>query len=260
MIPILIDTRALSEEFSLQKSDVDALLTSVVKDLTSAAYEGWLLETKVLGQSRQQYQRGLIVVSEGRFTGAVVLLGALPNMIESGASAFDMKVGFSKGKKVKQGKNGGWYMTIPFRLATPGAAGFSEICSGSIPASVYAVVKKQPTTVTSQGVTRTQGLKFDQIPKEYQTTKTRPEVTIGEKKFDAYKNKTSNFQGVTKITTSTGGGQVMGFRRVSLNSDPMSWIHSGITARNLADKVEAKLDIEKRIDISIDNFLAAKGF
>lgn len=260
MIPIFLDTSALAAEFNLTKADVDNLLTAVVKDLTTSAYEQWMIEAgKALGKSRQQYQRGLIVVSEGKFKGAVVLNGALPNMIESGASAFDMKVGFSKGRKVKRGPNG-WYMTIPFRLATPGAAGFSEVFAGSIPTAVYKVVQKQPTVQMKSGETRTKGLSFGQIPKQFQAPTIRAAVNIGGQTFDTYVSKTSKYQGVTKIQNSTGGGQVFGFRRVSQQSDPGSWIHTGITARNLSNKVIGNLQIEKRIDIVIDNFLASKGF
>ena len=257
MIPILIDTSALSQEFALTREDVDALLESVVKDLTAAAYEQWMLQSRVLGKSRQQYQRGLVVVNQGRFSGAVMLTGTLPNMIENGASAFDMKVGFSKGVKVKQGKQG-WYMTIPFRLATPGAGGFSEVFSGSIPTVVYAAVKKQPLVPTKTGGQRTKGLSFDSIPKEYQASTTRPATMVGTKKFEEYKRKTSIYQGITQIQGK--GGPVMGFRRVSRNSDPNSWIHTGIVARNLADKVLQNMQIETRVDMAIDNFLASRGF
>ncbi len=133
-----------------------------------------------------------------------------------------------------------------------GAGGFSEVFSGSVPTAVYEVVKQQPVIKTKSGGTRTTGLSFNSIPKEHQIIKTRPEVVVADRKFAAYKNKTSQFQGITKI--GGPGGAVMGFRRVSANSDPSSWIHTGISARNLADKVIQDLDIESEKKIqSINN-------
>lgn len=259
MIPILIDTSSLSQEFALKKADVDGLLNQVVKELTAAAYEQWMLQAgKALHKSKQQYQRGLVVVSEGKFSGAVILNGTVPNMIESGCSAFDMKSGFMKGAKVKQGKHG-WYITIPFRMATPGASGFSEAFAGTIPTAVYQVVKQQPVIQSSSGAKRTAGLSFNTIPKDYQASKTRPEVATAERKFEAYKNKTSVYQGLTQ-TVGSSGGQIMGFRRASANSDPNSWIHTGIKAHNLADKVIQDMQIEKRVNMAVDGFLASRGF
>jgi len=122
VIPINVDISEVANEFLLSGDQITTLRENIVSGLTSSLYEQWLLAAgKNLRSTKAQYQRGLVIVDEGRFKGGVMLTGTLPNMVESGASAFDMKNGFSKSSKVKRTKDGEWYLTIPFRLASPGA-------------------------------------------------------------------------------------------------------------------------------------------
>lgn len=90
--PIVIDTSTLVDEFSLDQEDINKLLDFTVKEITARFAEKWQ-DTAIqeLKSSRQEYINSLIVVDEGIAKGAVVLVGKLPNMIEQGASQFDMK-------------------------------------------------------------------------------------------------------------------------------------------------------------------------
>src|SRR5690554_665115 len=102
MIPITIDTRDLAQEFSLSREQVDDLLSFTVKGITSRFASLWEQEAKKgLKSTRKTYIRSLYVGEEGRFKGVVILRGKLPNMVEQGASPFDMKEGFSKSAKRK---------------------------------------------------------------------------------------------------------------------------------------------------------------
>lgn len=255
MIPIFIDIGDVGAEFGLTPQEARDMIDSVIKGVTSRFYENWATQARNnLGSTRSQYLRSLIVLDEGKMKGSVMLSGLLPYMIEEGANAFDMKEGFAKSSKIKTNKNGGWYLTIPFRLATPGAGGFSEVFSGSVPQTVFKVIKSK--SIQSSG--RTKGLSAGEIPQEHKAPRIRPTINMsGNKKFDEYKSKTSIYQGVTRQAST---GQVTSFRRVGSNSDPNSWIHKGITARKFAEKALKETDINQEVDRGVDNFLSSLGF
>lgn len=252
MIPILIDTMDLSSEFNLSKKEIDGLLEYTIKQLTTKIATEWQTQAKLnLFKTRNQYMRSIHIVDKGRFEGQIKLIGWLPNKVESGMSGFDMKDGFARSPKRKFNKKGGWYLTIPFTHATPGAIGDAEIFTGGkLPESVYKVAKKLKAG---------ESLKLSQIPEKYQVPKTRERIVLKSKAFEAYKNKSSKYAGIQRNTRPNYGGYVS-FRRVSENSDENSWIHSGIIARNLADKALGNIDIPGEVDKSIDDYLSNMGF
>jgi hypothetical protein len=151
------------------------------------------------------------------------------------------------------GKDGNWYLTIPFRFATPGALASSSLFSSVLPKEVYKAVKRE-------GV-----LKQNSVPSPFDIPGKRPEIKTESKIFKDYSHKYSVFAGLQRQkTTFTGTGKVSSsyntFRRVSANSDPEAFIHSGIVARNLAEKAIENLDIPLEVDKIVDNFLADLGF
>lgn len=271
MINIQINTEDLTAEFSLTRKEVDDMMHATVQHITSRFYEKWITEAKnSLHRTRTEYIQSLIVVDEGRLKGSVILKGDFPNMIEQGISAFDMKEGFAKSSKKTMKKDGkGWFLTIPFRYATPGAIGDSSVFTGVLPQSVYQAIKKKDAAQSQigLGVEFGSGLKKQEIPAEYAVPKMRGEfsdvITKTKSSFGVYVNKTSLYEGLQKASKtyqSGGGSQYVSFRRVSDKSDPSSWIHSGILARNLADKALTKLNIAQEVDLVTDNYLAALGF
>jgi hypothetical protein len=264
MISFTVDTGALSEEFTLTKKDVDAMMTYCVQEVAGSFASLWEdLARKNLRSSRNQYINSIVVSQEGPTQTSVALVGKLANMIETGVSPFDMKTGFEASAKKHMKKDGGWYMTIPFRFATPGAIGENEVFSGRLPQPVYAVVKSAPVTIPISGGMRSAGLDPLQIASPYDQVKTRAAVTnIPESKiFAAYEHKSSIYAGITKVQDSTTGqNRYMSFRRVSDKSDPMSWINSGIEAHNFGDKAEAQLDVPTVVDQAVDTFLSRLGF
>lgn len=259
-IPIQIDFGDLANEFSLSQKDVNSMLDSVIKSVTARFYEEWIKTAKQdLGASKDQYARSLVIVDEGFLKGSVVLTGVLPNMIESGTAAFDMKEGLLSSPKAKLSKDGkSRYITIPFRHASSDAGGFSEIFSTVLPKPIQqAIQQKQKDSGNSKVA-----LRKNDIPAQYAIPQVRGEfsdiVNKSKSQFDAYIHKSSIYEGLTrKVDTQTGMGTYMTFRRVSDKSDANAFIHSGILARNLAEKTYSRFEgqISKEIDISIDNFL-----
>lgn len=262
--PIVIDTSQLSQEFNLNKSQIERLLDNTIKAITYEAYRNWHNEAaKTLKQTRNRYLQNLIVVDEGLAKGAVVLRydDPLVRMIEEGAPPRDMKEAFEKSDKAKKKKNGGWYLTVPFRFGAPTSLGESEVFSGILPQEVHAKIKSFEANIPIGGGMRTRGLKLDEIPQQFQEKTIRKEIpeTPTSRLFREYVSKTSKYEGVVKIkdlsTNQTRG--YMSFRRVSDKSDPDSWIHPGIDEGNFFDKGLAKTEqfIPDLVDAQIENFL-----
>lgn len=265
MIPVLIDTSTVAAEFSLSSQDAKDMVSFVVKELTARFAKSWDDEAKrALKSTRQLYRSSLVVGEQGPFTGYVMLVNKLSNMIESGASPFDIKVGFARSSKAKRTAGGGWYLTVPFRHATPGALGENEVFSNIMPTSVYAVAKKlEPTVSTLGGVKRGGSLQVNQIPSPHNIPRTRAMIVTKSKTFEEYKHKHSIYEGMQrsqKTYEKATQGSYVTFRRVSSNSDKNSWIHKGIEARRLSDKALANTNIPHEVDMAVDNFLTRLGF
>lgn len=261
MIPIIIDTRGLVSEFALSREEIDSMMSFTVKGITARFATLWEEQAKKnLKSSRKQYVRSLYVGEKGRFKGFVTLRGRLPNMIEQGASAFDMKTGFAQSSKRKI--NGtDWYLTIPFRWSTPSALGESEVFTNRMPDEIYSIAKKISGTTSQRGsgtVRTGEQVKMGDIPSPYDIPKVRPEVAGTNKAFEEYRHKTSIYEGIgrsSKTYESATQSQYVSFRRVSSKSDPLSWIHTGIEAKKFADEALNELDIAHEADMAIDNFL-----
>lgn len=256
MIPINVDTSGLAVEFGLSKEQIQQLITDVITGITKRAAKRWeLVASQELGSVRDMYVKSLIVGSEGPYIGYVMLVSKnpLPLMIELGTSAFDMKEGFGKSQKIKIKKGGGWYLTIPFRFATAGALGENQIFSGKLPKKIDKLVKN---------LAPEQSLKIKDIPKEFQTLKTRGKLLTPNKEFEVYTHKTSIYEGIqkTKLPGSNRHTQYINFRRVSDKSDANSWIHPGFIAKNFKDKAIKSMDLFKEIDELIEEFLEKEGY
>lgn len=154
-------------------------------------------------------------------TGAVVLLGDLPNAIERGWGAFDMKIGFGKSSKIKHSQDGGWYLTIPFRHTTPGSSG---TFGTPMTKDIYGVAKQ--LSPYGSGTRNTSMV----VP------------GAGDKSWTGYVHKSNKNSGMVRIVKSyqkARQSQYMTFRRVSDKSDPASWMHPGYHGAHIADKLES---------------------
>lgn len=261
MIDLNIDLGDLGVEFSLTREQIDDAIQYCVEEVTTEVYRSWSAEAKQgLGQTRNQYLSALSVETVDRYTKAVFLNPDiwLPNAIESGWSAFDMKPGFLRSDKVKYTKGGKPYLTIGFRFATPDAIGESDVFAGVMPQAIYSAMQR----TVKESTQKKPSLQLSDIPKEYQIpVNMEYREKMRSEGFESIKDKkpkmTSIYEGMQKI-----GSSYVVFRRVSLNSDKKRWQHPGLEARNFAGIAEQKVEskIPNIVDKSLDDYLSNLGF
>lgn len=252
MIPINIDVSDVIQEFSLMSQESDILKNTIVDGIVAEYLSKWEdLVNGTLKSTRTEYKKAIFVKKED--DGSVVI-GMTPTqsqlglMIEDGAPAYDMKVGFAKSSKKKSKKDGGWYLTVPFRYATSDALAESSIFAGKLPKKV------QEASIRQGG----EALKKSDLPKEYQVTKTSLPLNIGGRVTKPYQQKSPIYEGLKKLDIGAPGEKRSGyftFRRVSDKSDEDSWIHKGFKGEKLMDKAMNSINIESIVDMAIDKFL-----
>jgi hypothetical protein len=263
MNPIVIDLSGLQNQFGLSPKSIDMLTETCVNAVTAAIYANWqAIAKQKLNSTLPEYTQNIIKVDKGRFAKQLVLTGILPNMIEQGASAFDMKEGFKKSGKVKYTipvynkkgkqvyKGGDWYLTIPFRIGTPGTLGQAGF-TGEMPQEIYDIMRKRASG---------QGLTVREIPSPYEVPQSRAaiEATPNNPYYAEYTHKNSIYEGLTKRSAQYGktSQNTYGtFRRAGANSDPMSWINKGIKAYNLAEEAVNKTDVDTIVENEVTTYL-----
>ncbi len=244
------DPDQLASDLFLSKSEVDDLMEYSVKQVTRSFASAWEQEAvRQLKSSRQQYVSSLVVVDEGRLEGAVVLVGTLPNMIESGADEFDMKIKMLQSPKAKTSKSGGKYITIPFKSGAPSSLP-ENFNGGILPASVHQVVKSFSTdSVTG----KSRGTVKQDLPVKFQAPQSKSLAGGGE-----YTHKNSIYEGVRKSIDRAGNVGYESFRRISSNSDPNSWQFPGLEARHLAEAALSHFDVPSEVGRAIDEWWSAR--
>lgn len=251
MLPIRIDLQDIADEFILSKDEIDDFARYVVQVVSAKFAKYWENEaTHNLHQTRKEFQDSIYIEKIDDKSVIVGLHGFIPNAVEQGLEPFDEKVGFGRSSKVKYTKDGHWYLTIPFRFNTPGTLGESTVFSNQLPEEIHQIVKfKNKAGDTS-------GLKKSEIPQQFQIPKTRPKIELESKTFEEYTHKSSIYEGMVKSNMQFHS-QYNTFRRVSeVTSDPNSWIHTGIDARNLSDKALDSMNIDTTVDRAVDQFLS----
>ena len=261
--PIVIDLSGLRQQFKLSADNVNKLTDICVQSVTTAIYANWqALARQKLHSTLPEYLQNLHVVDKGRFAKQIILTGILPTMIESGASPFDMKEGFKKSKYVRysvhvynaKGKmvypGGDWYLTIPFRYGTPGIVGQAGFAN-EMPQEIYDIMRKRQSG---------RPLTAQEIPSPYDVPRSRAaiEETPNNPRYDEYVHKSSIYEGLTKITGQYGKttqNMYGTFRRAGANSDPLSWIHRGIKAYQLADEAVNMTDVETIVENEVTTYL-----
>jgi hypothetical protein len=265
LVPINVNVNDLLSQYNMDKRDVEDLLDYVVKEITAAFAVKWTQEAQLtLHSTRSRYIENLSVIDSGRLSGTVILdysKDPLIRMIEEGASAFDMKEGFEKSDKVKYGKSGNWYLTIPFKLGAPDTTGDSLGGVTNLPTPVYNILKKESVD-TNTG--KSTGLSESQIPEQYRVPSSRAKIDIPKSAtFEEYKHKSSVFKGAFKqIDSITGQSSYGSFRRVGENSDSNAFIHPGLEPANLAESSFAKFEENMGLELTraVDNALTSLGF
>lgn len=263
--PITIDLTGLQSQFGLDANTVNQLTEVCIQAVSAAVLANWTaLAKRELGSTREEYIQNLNKVDVGRFAKQIVLTGVLPNMLEQGATPFDIKEGFKKSPKArhtiakynKKGQvispGGQWYLTVPFRIGVPGTLGQAGF-SGQMPTEIYDIMKKRATGVA---------LDRSEIPSPYDVPRSRAAIaaTPTTPYYAKYVHKTSLYDGLTKRTAQYGKttqNTYGTFRRASENSDPLSWIHKGLVARNLAERAVQITDVDTIVENEVTDFLDA---
>jgi hypothetical protein len=237
---IQIDIESLVGDLQLTKNDLDQVRQLVVKAYVSEVYSETInLAFEKLSTARNEYISALKIVKVDDYTYDLELSGsALALMIESGASGFDMKTGFSKSPKRINTKTG-WYLTIPMMFRPTGANVKSGAPGQILPRKIYDLIRNSPSSVKDTGDAIVSTLSNKDIPDRYQPG----QLTSLNKAVDAYIPKSSIYAGLNRTQDKESGGVTYNtFRRVSNNSDPKSWLHPGITAYNLMDRAVNNTD------------------
>lgn len=252
--PINIDLSELANEFSLVDSQVEDLGSSIIDSVLAEYLTRWNdLVNSELKQSRSEYLKAMVVErtspTEVRF-GLLERESKLALMIEDGSYPFDMKEYFATSGKVKIKKDGGWYLTVPFRHATPGAVAESGIFSSVLTPEVYKAVQ----------VAESNKLKQRDLPPAFSQPNSRPGINVPGLKVPEYVHKSPQYLGLTKVNVSSTPNEnrnaYMTFRRVSDKSDPNSWRYPGLLGRKLMDRALDIAQIDVVADRVIDEYLS----
>jgi hypothetical protein len=268
LAPIVIDTQSMADQFTqLTADDINNMLDNIAKGL-AASFAAQLQETaaKELKATRNRYLQSIKLVDSGMLEGTVMLdysKDKLIQMIEEGAAAFDMKAGFMASAKVKIGKNGGKYLTIPLRQGVPGTIGDSGNFAFIMPKEIWKIAKNKPLTIpVSGGGSRSAGISLSEIPAQFATPTLRPAIqdNAGKVLFKEYQHKTPDAQGITKYQDpTTGQNRYMAFRRVSEKSNESAFIHPGIKAYHLIQKTLGNFNEQQEMTPLIDGELTKLG-
>lgn len=253
MLPIHIDLSEIVEEFALTGDQAQELGAEIINRIVNEYTHKWEnLVNKGLKQTRNLYKRAMYI---DRISGTEVVFGLAPGdnglaiALEDGKPPFDEKPGFASSSKKKTKMGGGWYLTVPFRYATPGAVAESDIFQGVLPKEVYQASKD------NQG----KPLGKSQLPSKYAQVAKRAEIKTANAVIPEYVHKTPKYQGLVRLdisaTKDENRGGYFTFRRVSDKSDPLSWIHPGFTPHKFMDKALESSQVEVVADMAIDNFL-----
>lgn len=261
-----IDLTGLKRQFGGQITDqqIDDLTETCVQLVTQAVYSKWeAIAKQELHSTLPEYLHNLNIVDKGRFSKQIILTGTLPEMVESGASPFDLKEVFKKSKWVKHTvpvysrkgkmvyKGGDWYLTIPFRQGTPGIVGQAGFAN-EMPQEIYALMIHRAANSP---------LNKSEIPDPYNVPKSRAAIydkESGKLLYGEYKHKASIYEGLVKKQAAYGKvvqNTYRSFRRAGENSDPLSWIHKGIQARDLAHKAVDQVDVDQIVENATLQFL-----
>ena len=102
-VDYIVDLSDVVSAYDLSKEDYAFVRQSAVDAGIAKTYQMIVhYIRRDLKSTRQIYYRGLSKPIIERLKGSIQLSGALPNMLEQGADAFDMKKGFQASRKAKK--------------------------------------------------------------------------------------------------------------------------------------------------------------
>lgn len=252
ILPINIDLSEVIAEFSLDESQSNSLGSSIIDRVIeeyTAKWESFIGSS--LDQTREEYRKAIYI---DRSSPLEVVFGLsaseseLALAIEEGSGPFDEKEGFQNSSKVKRkARKGGWYLTVPFRHATPTAVADSGIFASILPQVIYDIAQEKGPVQKAD------------LPAEFSIPGMRKEISTPEIIVPEYLHVAPKYQGLVKVniasTEKEKRSSYMTFRRVSDKSDPFSWWHPGFVPKKLMEKALEQAQIGTVTDMAIDKFL-----
>jgi len=232
-------------------SQIQGAIQQTLVEVGTMARQDWLRLSQVdLKTSAAAFAQGLSApesfdVQPGVVT--ITLVGWLPNAVEGGCSAYEMKEYMLQGRKIKHTKEGLPYIDIPFRHGHAGATGNNF---PPMPKEIYEAAKNlEPTkTAVRKGsiytikpghrlpAGMTQQLTKERMGRTYRTRAGGYYHPQGD-----YTHKAGLYDHMMKDQSAYGRGTKQSsyftIRRISGNSDIDSWLHPGIEARHFAVQV-----------------------
>lgn len=215
---------------------------TILSDLARA--EIIRLAKERLHTSEREYVGGVQPVQFRGRTASIVLTGVVPNMVEQGWPAHDLRDTVLRSAKTRTSKDGHRYLSIPFRMNMPGASGRN----GNVIGAPY-----EATDRSALGDQTVQSLRA-QVSRDARALS--PSVMDGRKM--KWGERLSAAQGGPLLRPRHATGLYTGmyrkekqygktkqstygtFRTISTNPDSiradgtgMNWSHPGIEARNL---------------------------
>ena len=249
-----IDISETITEFSLTQSQSNEIIDNVKKNLLIELHRNWVnAAQEQLNSTRRQYIRSLQIFDDGIGKGGIRLIGTLPNMVENGVSAFDMKAKMLQSSKIRLSKTNKPYLHVPFRYATPDALGSSEVFVGIMPKEIYDIINSKDIG---------ESLTKSDIPEEYSMPQTRQSIveSVVNKAYQQYVHKSSMFEGLMKTVKNSPSGvqqsQYGTMRTISENSDPSSWIHKGIQKHDLSSEAMSNTDVDVITNNTVDKYIS----
>ena len=236
-LAINIDASDYIAQSSLSQDEISGFHALLLDRLADGFKEQWTDEVnQTLHSTRPEYMWGMFVSRPDENTvvmGVTARKSRLAVDLELGKNAWDEKQAFAISPKRTIKKNGGWFLTIPFRFSTPTALGESAAFTNTLPMAVYKVAKNQNTPVRKS-----------QLPTGLQQPTTRAAFNSGGHSYRAYTHKASIYESLIRVPDKDENrGQYMTFRRVSDLSDVNSWIHPGFLPYNLLGKALQRTDV-----------------
>lgn len=239
ILPVVIDSSMIPEGLKAHPEIMQQIIRELAEEARNEIVRRAMAD---LHTSFDDYAAGLQPVTyktEGGLTVAtIVLTGMIPNMIENGWAGGDMKPFLLSGRNAKVARDGTRYNVVPFRHMGPGTTGRH----GQPMGSQYRGQLGRP--------------KADQLGKDVyeaakglvgkRSRKAGPRrlapghapVLKPHHKTDIYAGMVKERAKYKKATQSQYGT----FRAVSDKSDPASWIHPGIEAREFFKEASDYVD------------------
>ncbi len=237
--------------------DMDRLLDGVA----SAARQRWIsIAKQELKSTSRDYVFGIQEAEIKKRVARIDLVGALPNMVEQGWPATDLRRTLlgPGARNVKIGKDGARYNTIPFRHGSPGSGGRNV--GTPMPKAIHNVAKTLAPTISiqkNQGRDATVIYGGRLIAKKGMRAEAKRLLTEKSQTWHS----SSIYKGMIRNEASYGKTKQSSyttFRRISSKAkgDSRKWMHPGIKAHNIAKRVAAELGTSVRE--SLEGIMKAK--